>query len=202
MILFFSWRTNNYNPEKTFSKPLQAHSLCSNVNITKSPSVGNWSEDYSLTNSLLIPCPLPWRGTKEHSIPVTSAVVAWFNITSSSITCSNTNLAGIPLIPIEVCLNTLGIGSALRTMLALWWRICCEFQECSNMQNVSTFFRWQLVFLNQSSKKMSLKDVVRLSTPSPFGVRTISEYMFPSVLRIREMRLQLEKAKDGVLFLK
>lgn len=50
--------------------------------------------------------------------------------------------------------------------------------------------------------KMSLKDMVRLSTPSPFGVRNISEYTFPNVLRIRQMKLQLEKAKDEVLFLK
>ena len=136
MTLFFSWRTNNYNPEKTFSKSLQAHSLCSNMNIPRA----HQSETEVRTIHLPIPYPSPahcqWRGTKEHSIPVTSAVVAWFNITSSSITCSNTNLVGIPLIPIEVCLNTLGIGSALRTMLALWWRVCCEFQECSSSRSV------------------------------------------------------------------
>lgn len=51
-------------------------------------------------------------------------------------------------------------------------------------------------------KKKSLKDVVRLSTPTSFGVRNISEHTLPDVLRIRQMRLQLEKMKDGVLFLK
>lgn len=57
-------------------------------------------------------------------------------------------------------------------------------------------------FSTNPREKKSLKDVVRLSTPTSFGVRNISAHTSPDVLRIRQMRLQLEKAKDGVLFLK
>ena len=185
---------------------MSSPSLSFQIEHVENPSVKHWSEGCSLSNVLSTPTLLrllPWGGTKKHSVPLVSAVLAWFKITSSSITFNNTNLVGIPLIPIEICLNRLGIVSALRTMLALLWSAACllELKECSNSRSVHSSDDYGC--FEPILTKMSLKDVFG-QTFHTFSLchQKYLRIHISHVLRIRQMRLQLQKAKDGVLFLK
>lgn len=66
-----------------------------------------------------------------------------------------------------------------------------ELQECGNCQYIldMTARVFELILT-----KMSLKDVVRLSTLTPFGVRIISEYTFPQVLRVGRDEIAIRKS--------
>lgn len=152
----------------------------------ENPSIKGWSET---VHSHAYPTPPSLHSLREEaprSIPFhpCPAVLAWFKITSSSSTFTNTNLVGIPLILHKRSISINWGITCLENYVCSTVGCCVNYKlkECSNSRSVhSSDDYW--CFRPILTKVFEGCLWSRHSPSPPLAVRNLSEYI-PYVLRM------------------